>query len=769
MRDLDMPIMRHRITFILCLVGGALACSETQPQPSPTSAAGANFFQHVSTLETLAGFSEPQLDPSAASRLTALMKGEMLTLDVADWRPEQTLSGPELVRLFGAQRAETLPELRRWTLTPPVDLDMPWGEVRFQLGDQSLRRTRRRLTRDAAEPTTVWRDAALPLLLWWNAERRLLEAASPQPPDDLRLGYPAGLGPFPMNWEWWTSAPHAAELLAVTLGAETRRVLAVPTPSRLGFSADRLESASLDVGFALADFGMHLVDGSLRRRTGPKPEVVFAVDVFAAGETHRVWSKSIGPLERFAGVRVDISPWKGQACRVELVTESASPRAECFAMWTLARFRDERAATPARPHIVILDLDTLRADGLGCYGNSRDSSPNIDAWAAREAVLFSDHTSMGNWTLPSTASMLTGLPPKSHGLLDFPHALDARHRPLAQRLHEAGYETLGRTEAGVLAPQSGFDTGFERFVARAEGHLSLARKGWDQELNWLRRRDSAQPVFLFVQTYEVHGPFANDDHFDDPDDPYTGPLSNQPVRNKHLLEIMEASGGELPERDARYLRDVYDAGVRRVDSVVGRFLDALPEVFGDEPYVVVITSDHGEELGERGVTGHHTSLHGDQLRVPLIIRAPGQTGGQIVNAPVSALDLVPTLLALAGLPRDESLPGRALFEDALEPDAIRVMQHDEHGFAIRLMEWKLIEDAEADTRQLGVGLYDLSKDPGEWNSLAEAEPRRLEFLSHELARHREQLKLLGVPRARGGNEDERLLEQLKQLGYVEGR
>ncbi|GJM22286.1 MAG: hypothetical protein DHS20C15_22010 [Planctomycetota bacterium] len=744
-------------------------CGSNEPGAAGSaSTPGTSLFHELGVLQLLQGADHPRFDPDGAALLTWVLKGSSIQIPSEQWVAGADLPRSSAARLLGTRDPKQISGLVLWSLTPPVDLDLPPNPVRLKSPVAGpLQLSENGLPQGREKPLKAWHtNRSRTPLVWWNHNLGRLEAASRRRPLALSLAYPASLGPFPTEWQWWADEQPVAQRSSVTLGAETREVVGVPASSRLAYETPRLDSAALDVGFALTDLGVQLVDGEVRTRRGPPPSVTFAVEIHTPDGQERVFEQEVSAGNDFGDARLDLAAWKGRACRVDFVVEGAPPHADLFAMWSTPRFRDPVHDAPTRPHIVILDLDTLRADRLGCYGHDRPTSPHIDAWAAKEAVLFRDHTSVGSWTLPSTVTMLTGLAPNRHGVFHPSQAIDERHEPLAQRLAALGYETLARTEAGVVTPPGGFDTGFERFLAEPRGAYQLEREGWEAELDWMRRRDSSQPMFVFLQTYNIHGPFVNDPRFDDPDDPYTGPLAEEPVRNRHVQAAAKAAGGTLPERDARYLRDVYDAGIQRVDESLGPVFEALPEIFGDEPYVVVLTSDHGEELAERGVTGHGHTLHRELFQTPLIVSAPGQVGGSVVDAPVSSLDLVPTLLALAGAPRDPTLPGRDLFADQLTDDAPRIMQHDAEGLAVQVLDWRLIDDSSEQARELGEGIYDLGADPLEQNPLEDVDPSRRQRLVDELRLYLRANPLLGEPSTRGGNEDAALLEQLRELGYI---
>jgi len=747
----------------LVLAGTLLGCGGRGAPANVDTYPGAELLSQRARLSITSARSATPLPPEALAALDQILSTGSWSIDAADWTAVRTLAPVESAAMLTGVSADGSRRATRWEMTPPFCLRLPLGELQLELAGEPLRRRHRELP--DGSPTMVWRDTSVPIGLWLEDDGRTLVAAAEQRPTDIVLRLEPGLGP---SAAWWRSPELPAAVRQVTLADETRPVLTVATPGRLGVDVERLEAAELEVGVALERLAVGWERGRLVPETTPS-RVRFAVDVVHAGARTRAWSRELSTYARFVDARVDLSAWKGRACRIEFVTETDTPEVESFAMWSTLRFRDADHAPAARPHLVLLDLDTLRADGLGCYGNPRDTSPRIDAWAAREATRFSDHVSVNNWTLPSTVSMLSGLPVSAHGVLRFPLGMGARHEPLAQRLAAAGYETLACSDGGFVAPEHGFATGFDRFVVRDQSPAEFERDGWSVELDWLRTRDSQRPVFLFLQSYKVHAPFLNDARFEDPAHPYRGPLAAEPVQTHHVHAARRANGGELSAADRRYLRDVYDAGVHRIDAVVGRFLDELPAIFGDEPYAVVITSDHGEALAERGTIGHGTSLHEEQLRVPLLVRPPFARARAVVDAPVSGLDLAPTLLGFAGLPASPELPGRDLFREPLRANHLRVSRHDEHAAAVRRLGLKLIADDRWEQRDLGAGLYDLTLDPDERSPLELRLDARDDQLREALERYASEHDLRAEPTSKSGAASTAHIDALIELGYIEGR
>lgn len=320
-----------------------------------------------------------------------------------------------------------------------------------------------------------------------------------------------------------------------------------------------------------------------------------------------------------------------------------------------------------RPNIVLISVDTLRADRLPV-------SPRIDAWAKRHATVFQNAVAQAPWTLPSHASMLTGLDALRHGVNHSFQAAPEELTTLAERLRDAGYVTAGISGGAWLDPQYGLAQGFERYRSwrreqrgdeELEAHAALAAR-WLGELQ--------VPFFLFLHTFDVHD-------------------FNAPHRR--------ARAAPRPNDPHADLVQLYEQAVSHMDERVGTLLERLESLDLHRRTIVVLTSDHGEDLGEDGVFGHG-SLRDQVLRVPLLVASPGgRSAGRVIDEQVRSVDLVPTLLDLAGLEIPPGLDGvslRALIEgEAADVPKVATSYFSiAHGLSLRLENrWKYVYDASA--------------------------------------------------------------------------
>jgi arylsulfatase A-like enzyme len=352
-----------------------------------------------------------------------------------------------------------------------------------------------------------------------------------------------------------------------------------------------------------------------------------------------------------------------------------------------------RSVPDTAPTVILVSIDTLRPDRLGCYGHPSPTSPNLDLFR-EEAVLFSTAISQAPSTLPSHATMLTSLLPEHHG------AFFSRRSPLpdglptiATVLAAAGYRTAAFTGGGQIAPEFGLDRGFEIYGVNEGGSdfSDAVRAG----LIWLEQ-DPERPAFLFLHTYEVHHPYVPDaDLLPFFDNGYGGPLPDE--ISKDLLLAVNRGEVVLDERDLDHVKAAYDAEIRSVDEAFGELLRGLETLGLAGDTLVVFTSDHGEEFGEHGVVGWHShTLYDELLRVPLLIRFPdGFAAGLNVDAQVRLLDIAPTVTSVVGIDAPSTFEGVDLRRviDGLPIPLPALGQLDlpvgERVISMRTLNWKL--------------------------------------------------------------------------------
>ncbi len=381
------------------------------------------------------------------------------------------------------------------------------------------------------------------------------------------------------------------------------------------------------------------------------------------------------------------------------------------------------------PSVLLVTLDTTRADRLGCYGRADAGTPTLDGLAA-EGALFEDAASSSPVTLPSHATILTGLHPPRHGLRDndpprpLAPAAARAFRTAAEEFAAAGYETHAVVSCSALSPRWGLDAGFGGYEAPEDPEpgesLESERKAEetvDRALSFLRGRGRGRPFFLWV-------------HLFDPHYPYRPP----------------GGTGAAPDSE-----EAYQSEIAYADRELRRLLEALRAEGTLDRTVVAVAADHGEGLGEHGERTHGFFLHRSTIRVPLLLRyPPGVPAGTRVRSSVSLVDLYPTLLDLARRPLpDYPLDGRPLAPllrgEAPAPGAEGLVQYSETLYGWRSFRWaQSVACRVGDLRAIDHGggrrvVYDLASDPGETRDLAAARGAEAEA-AVEIARG-----LLGKP------------------------
>jgi arylsulfatase A-like enzyme len=439
---------------------------------------------------------------------------------------------------------------------------------------------------------------------------------------------------------------------------------------------------------------------------------------------------------------------------------------------------------PSRRNVILISIDTLRADRLGCYGNPRLPSPAIDRLAGSGVLCWST-VAPSNWTLPSHYSMMTSLYPSVHGVHPDRAAFGGFRRPthvagvrgsgreetLAERLSELGYFTAAITEDGWVHPEFGFDQGFASYVADTSGSLAATRT---RTLEWLSEHADL-PFFLFVHTYQPHQPYDMPPPYDTMflDRSHVGyalPGSTVPVE---LLEDFQPGFFEPMRADLDAFFSLYDAEVRYVDDFVADVARTLEQEGIDDRTVVVLTSDHGEEIFEHGRFSHGDALYDEVMRVPLIVWGAGIPAGVVIEEPVTLLDILPTVVEIAGGEVEGPVQGLSLVArfggplPGLEHRTLFAEGYGKDSLPMYCM-WrgahKYITGASPGRGEL----YDLSRDPGERHELSAASPATAADLRSAIeAWHRESLDL--GQRFESGERvlDEDVVDRLRTLGYLD--
>ena len=441
------------------------------------------------------------------------------------------------------------------------------------------------------------------------------------------------------------------------------------------------------------------------------------------------------------------------------------------------------AVDPAdmRPSVVLISLDTLRADHMSLHGYERETTPYLEK-LAEESLVFDQAYSVAPWTLISHVTMLTGLYPEQHGIVTDDLALSPEIPYLAQRLSDFGYQTVGLYRPGFVGPRFGQDRGFDVFLdhtSAVEAEVNLVRE--------LAELDRDRPFFLFLHITDCHGDpvrDADDILYDAPPPFDTMFMADARERLKDcdyrvvagaaLRRAMKdgtAKRGRLSPEHLEATVAMYDGKIRYVDTVLEEWIEGWRRDGLMDNTLVVITSDHGEGLGQRGgsLTGHG-QMWQEGLHIPLIVRFPdGYRGGERDGNVASLVDVVPTILDVTDLPPDGRLAGYSLRRE-LPPDRV-VGAFRGTSYARVQLPWK-VQGATRRKKLQVTGVYNLTDDPLELASIPKADEdfERITKMLDEAY----QAELASRPAFEGADpipavaETEAMLEELEALGYGGG-
>ncbi|MHC4985138.1 MAG: sulfatase-like hydrolase/transferase [Planctomycetota bacterium] len=378
--------------------------------------------------------------------------------------------------------------------------------------------------------------------------------------------------------------------------------------------------------------------------------------------------------------------------------------------------RELTDAGPSVQRVVLISIDTCRADHLGSYGGPAGITPNLDALAAASTV-FHNATSPVPITFPAHCSMMTGLQPIRHGVRNQPgFQLTPAAITVAEVLQRSGFATGAVVSAyvlnGSLGLQQGFDTYDDQFRNPRSGGWGSERDGaetTDVAIEWLGRNKDAERMFLFA-------------HYYDPHLPYEAPAE--------FSERFAPADMESPEQ--------YAAEIAYVDHCIGRLIDELKRLGIYDETMIVVTGDHGEMLGEHGEYGHQYFIYQPAIRVPLLVKMPGQAVRRDVTDPVGLIDLAPTIWAVTPTGDTPGVDGRDISSYLLGRDtddnSERMLYAESivptnYGanpvFALTGRQWKYIETTRPE-------LYNLAADPGEADNLIDRDAEKARWLSQEL-------------------------------------
>jgi arylsulfatase A-like enzyme len=655
----------------------------------------------------------------------------------------------------------------------------------------------------AAAPTATLQDDTRPVLRGWF-DANLIGGAGLRAPADG----PLALAPR-LPWHL-AGAPRVVLEPQVRVGAGWRRLPAriadVERDAEGAFVRTRLElppapaGAPLDVSLratALAEgvagpietpalaipaqAALEFAIGVLEPAAGEGP-VEFRVESCTAGACAPLFRETFDPAAAAGGGwqerSVPLTDLSGQTRSLRFETRARAGAAFSLPVWANPTVVAREPRRPDEHDVIVLSVDTLRADHLPSYGYARETAPFVDEGLARQGTLFETFVAAAATTGPAHMSLFTSLHPSVHGILDGFAVLPTRAVTLAELLRAQGYATAAVTEDGPLSARQ-FGRGFDAFSENKSAHVDVPSgqvdRTFTQARRWLERHGDRR-FFLFLHTFQVHAPYA------------------PPPAYERLFE--EAAGAAPPARPGDAERLQYDREIRYVDDELRAFFGFLEARGLLRHTIFVLLSDHGDAFLEHGLLGHGADVHAEVMHVPLVFRGPGVARGRRVARPVAHVDLMPTLLELVGVTPPASLQGRSfapllragagdasaaapapIFSEAWYrwgslPGGKRIAVA-QPTFAVRVGDRKLIRVPRG--AGFGYAYYDLAADPGERVDLAAREREAagelralLDAYPAGAAAARAALEAGGpaAPAAAPALDPERE-EKLRALGYVE--
>jgi arylsulfatase A-like enzyme len=556
----------------------------------------------------------------------------------------------------------------------------------------------------------------------------------------------------------------------VTLAGETRRSLTPPLPSRLTYRVDVPSDPILSFAIGATPLG----DGPLAAA------VDFLVHVDPPGNEDPIFSATLQRHQsnQWMANAVDLSPWSGQ--RVTLTFETKTRTAEATQQPILAAWGDPvlasspaKLAKQAKPNLILISIDCLRADHLGTYGYERNTSPNLDRFA-EDGVVFETAVSTSSWTLPTHMSMMTGLMPSFHGATKW-EKLDRSVPYLPEMLAEHGYQTTGVASWVYVSQIYGFERGFDVYRVLED---PTAQDVIDAAIEQLRMK-KGQNHFLFIHLLDPHWPYL-------PPSDFLARFGPRPRDISDLQDLILRAEPPPSETERDEIIRLYDGEIAFTDQELGRFFEQLKALGLYDNSLIIVTADHGEAFYEHGHWQHSQTLYEEIIRIPMIVKWPGDGLKGRIRAQVSQVDIFPSLLQAAGIepPMTEFFSLRDLADSERRGSEERMVMSEvtwrspnetSMKVSFRTERLKFLATLAGPVGDdLGVSetrqeeLYDLVADPHERANLA---AERSEELTSFRSRVRSFIDGARAQRStRQGQQielDEELLERLRALGYVD--
>jgi arylsulfatase A-like enzyme len=526
-----------------------------------------------------------------------------------------------------------------------------------------------------------------------------IEIGSPRPPTAAAPLPPARGLPRPVERD---------------LAGQTKLALTLPAASRLSYYVQVPPKAKLALSYA-----------------GTGPGVTAVVRISRDGAAPTVLSQ-VPASERYTDAAWDLAEFSGQAVRIDLISRGGG------IAWAEPRLMvpgtvPAPAAKHKFEHVYVWMCDTLRADKVHVYNPKTNVlTPNYDAFAA-DATRFAWAQVPGTWSLPSQASMLTGVYPNVHKATEHESKINVQLPIAAELFKKAGFRTALFSSNGYVSSKWGFGRGFDENVNFVRENLpNGADNLWATAKKWIIP-GKAKSQFVYLAVIEPHVIYNPKKEFllKYWDKPYNGPI--KPVLTGIQLGKIKKGTLKVTDTDKAYLEALHNAEITQSDTAFGVFLKDLKTAGLYENSVVIVISDHGDEFWDHGDVGHAQGPHQELVHVPFMIHAPGLLpAGRVIDAEVEAMDLAPTMLELAGLPVPESMQGESVLAAALDEvshsPSTSMTQNGTMARGIKSGRYRLIHSGAG-----RIELYDEIEDPREHVDLVSKRPIALRQMRNVFA------------------------------------
>jgi len=572
----------------------------------------------------------------------------------------------------------------------------------------------------------------------------------------------------------------------VLIGTTTKNSLIAPSESLYKYQLKILKNSQLVFSYGIIPVSwknLHPTEFKIEIQNDDQSQTLFSEKLYPlTNPDHQKWQEAVIDLSQYEGKTIDIL-FKTNA--VPANRDNLRNKIITYAAWGHPRIVSK---TPVgkKKNIILISLDTLRKDRLGIYDPNITFTPNIDNFA-RQCYAFTNAISQSSWTSPSHMTMFTSLYTSQHNVYSVRHKLEDNIITLAEVLQQEEYITAAVTGGGYVAGELGFHQGFDSYfdsyskiipedMTEVEHNVSLS-------IDWLKKYKN-NPFFLFLHTYEIHSPFNHYDFIDEK----TKEKSEYFFRQNFYETLYNPDAPFTLQESIEIVNKLYNGGIAFTDRVLGPLFDYLKESGLYENTIIILTSDHGETMGEhrdifpQRLFNHGHSLYEELVRVPLLIHLPGQQSNIKADKMAGLIDLFPTVCSLLDIKVPGQCNGRSLFPiEDYEENILFMESHSEpqryrRQVAVRTPEYKYILSQNMDKIAEEFPhasipeseFYMLTDDPEELENIVKSQSETSKTFRETVISFMDavQKESLSERTANLRQVNPELLKRLKSLGYL---